>query len=196
MKPPESSLSLFSYSAIQRHHHLRRITWSAAVAAFAFLCLPCSRGNTDDESLEFLIKKSSVVIDGEISTISTGTVFETGVVEWPINLRNVTLLAGTPLPSEKNILVVRFANTLAPTEKDIPPYFKTGEHCIFFLKPNPDKIPPYRITDMWFGIQPYTEAMAKRIRALSKPDLASPAAIRRATGAKPPIEIPRGGMNQ
>lgn len=129
--------------------------------------------------------------------ISTGTVFETGVVEWPIDLRNVTLLAGAQLPSEKNILVVRFANTLAPTEKDIPPYFKTGEHCIFFLKPlRTDDAPQYMTSDMWFGIQPYTEAMAKRIRALSKPDLASPAAIRRATGAKPTIEIPRGGMNQ
>lgn len=128
--------------------------------------------------------------------IYTGTVFEIGVVEWPIDLRNVTLLAGTPLPSEKNILVVRFANTLAPTEKDIPPYFKTGEHCIFFLKPMSGGIPQYRTSDMWFGIQPYTEAMAKRIRDLSKPDLASPAAIRRATGAKPTIDIPRGGPNQ
>ncbi|CAM2969220.1 hypothetical protein [Rariglobus hedericola] len=132
------------------------------VACFAF----CGslRADTDDDTIQFLLKKSMVVVDGTIEASPMGVFNEDGVIDYVIKLTDAKSLVGGTVPLRISISASRFYES----EKDELPLLKKGQRGIFFLVLKPNNTPVYRASDLWISIQPYSVPLERRILALTK----------------------------
>lgn len=119
---------------------------------------------TDDATIEFLLNKSQIAVDGVIEEMPMAVFGESGMVDYIVKIKEAQALAGDAVPGRITVTATRFYET----EQDALPYLRKGQRCVFFLVTKPVANPIYRTSDFWFSIQPYSVPLARRIRALVK----------------------------
>ncbi len=135
-------------------------------AAITFvLMLVASASAEASDPLGLLIGASDLIVIGEITDSPTGIMLEAGVMHWLCHVRVSKVLKGAaPKQEALYVDVVRYG-----WEKDRPHYLKKGGHCILFLKRAGIKAKPmWETVDVWFGIQPNNESMARELVLRSK----------------------------
>jgi hypothetical protein len=125
-----------------------------------------------DETLQYFLSKSALVVLGEITSQPRGIVTEDGVVNYICDFRIAEVLKGKkPNADTITINIVRFERV----NEDRLPELKKGGKCILFLKnARPGEKPAWRTADFWFGFQAPSPWMAKSLKRLAEQDEAQP----------------------
>lgn len=127
------------------------------------------RADDGDDTLQFYLSKSDVVARGEFTSGLIDFNDEAGVINHVGDFKISQLIKGKPLGKRRvggtiNVYIVRFE--LQP--EDRLPELKKGGKCILFLKHNERQTPPYRTSDMWFGVQPASPTLAAALFKLAE----------------------------
>ena len=119
-----------------------------------------------DDTVEVL-KKSPLVISGEITMALLGLSGEQGVVNYTCDFRVDDVYKGNATLKSKVIRVgiVRFEQT----EADQTPLIKKNSRCVLFLRPDPKSIPEWKTVDPWFGIMAQNSMMQKSLNRVATP---------------------------
>ena len=137
---------------------------------FGLAIAPKSFANAGDETLEFYLAKSDLVVFGVILNKRGPTFYEEGVPNYYSEFKVDEVLKGTNELRGKTIKIniVR----LAIREKYIDSYqdlIKEGGERIVFLKEIPqNENPAWRTADVWFGVQYPSSTMGDAIKRLTK----------------------------
>lgn len=119
-----------------------------------------------DDTLKYYLSKSGCVVLGTILSEPTGTVDESGVVNYYCDVNVVDVCKGTASLKDKTVYVniIRFEMGL----KDHNPLIKKDSVCILFLKKNPDNLPVWVTADFWFGVQYPSPLMVISLKRLAE----------------------------
>jgi hypothetical protein len=120
--------------------------------------------DTDDDTLQFYLEKSDLVVLGTIVEL-WGIPFDgVGVVQpWTYELRVAEVLKGDGDLKGKTI---KFdIRHFMEDEKDVDPLLKKGNECIVFLRDDGDD--GWITADIWFGIHYPSPTMVKSLKRLA-----------------------------
>ena len=135
------------------------------------LALPrVSFSDAGDETLEYYLSKSDLVVLGVILNQNGPIFYEEGVPNYYSDVKIDYVLKGNNELRGKTIKIniVRLAAREKYTENYID-LIKEGEERIFFLKKIPqNRNPAWRTADVWFGVQYPSSTMADAIKRLTK----------------------------
>lgn len=135
--------------------------------AAIFLPTLC-RADEGDDTLNFFLSKSDLVVAGTIVSQIMGVQVEMGVVNYPCDVKISEVIAGDAFALKDETIranIIRFEQNV----DDRHPLIRKDARCILFLKKSTGNNPPWKTADMWFGIQPANSHMIKSLAALSKP---------------------------
>ena len=115
-----------------------------------------------DDVLRFYLGRSDLVVAGKLTFVWEEKMPQKGHVKYHLRVNVREVLRGDASGvKEVWAKIERFESE----PSDRLPYLKTGTACILFLKkPEEDW---WRGADPWFQVQPYSSAMAERLKALS-----------------------------
>jgi ankyrin repeat protein len=139
--------------------HLSSVMCSILVLSQAAI----SRGDDGIGTLDFLQKRSAVVVAGKILTEPIGESIEAGVVQYVFDFKVTESGRTYEWLDEFKVRATRYELT----DRDRPAYLKQGSHCILFLEVADFSAATCVTIDPWFGIQPYNEAMLRALRLLA-----------------------------
>jgi hypothetical protein len=109
-----------------------------------------------DTTLEYYLSRSDAVVECTVTQCKIGPMDATGLVYFECDVVVSNAIMGELKADEPlHILVTRWQQH----DKTLTPGPTPGKRYIVFLK---DK----RLADMWFGIQPYDELMAGRLKVV------------------------------
>jgi hypothetical protein len=123
--------------------------------------------DSSDDTLEFFLRKSDLVVIGQIKNEPSAIIKEVGVLNYVCDFEVSDVLKGDKTLNAKTIKIniVRFEMN----EKDRNPLIRKDSECIVFLKMQPDgNAPRWETADFWFGIQNPSPWMAKSVKRLGK----------------------------
>lgn len=120
--------------------------------------------NDGNNTLRYLLSKSSLIVSGELLTDRKG--WHTSYLTWygTMDVKILDVLAGAPgLRPINDRITVDFAQPSYTIEAE--PQFPKGSKCLLFLKQQPDG-KGWSEADRWIGIQPYSGSMATCLRRM------------------------------
>ncbi len=134
------------------------------VIASLIVVLPV-HADSGDDTLEFFLSKSDVVMMGKITSEPIGVNDEVGVPNYNCEFLVQEALKGDSKLKEQFIKVniMRFEKDV----KDKHPLIRTDGECILFLKSAVPSEPTWVTADYWFGVQPPSPWMARSLRRLA-----------------------------
>jgi hypothetical protein len=134
-----------------------------ALGLAVVLAAPCL-GDDGDDTLNFYLSRSDLVVRGEIVSHPVGFVWQAGVANYTCDFRIAEVLKGKgPGTDTIAVMIVRFELE----EGDGLPDLKKGGKGVLFLKAaDGGATPAWRTADVWFGFQrpaPWMVGSLKRL---------------------------------
>ena len=154
---------------------LTQLTILLAVGLAAWLAVPRASADADDDTLQYYLKQSDIVVDATVRSLDGPWYGEAGVANYGAVLDVHAYVKGTlsPAPAETlppgeqprpRVTIVRFEMD----EQDCLPYLETGARLVLFLKSLPDgTFPAYQTSNFWFGVQPYGPWLVRRLTEIA-----------------------------
>jgi hypothetical protein len=136
----------------------------AAIGMMLVFAAP-SFADSGDDTLRSYLKKSALVVLGEITSEPIGMSTEAGVLNYICDFRIAEVLDGErPADDTIRVAIIRFENS----DADRIPELKQGSRWILFLKSAPrGATPVWETADVWFGVQRPSPWMARSLKRLS-----------------------------
>ena len=139
----------------------------ALVALVCLVLLPLRAfADSSDDTLQFYLSKSDVVLQGTIVNHPAGVIDEVGVPNFYCEFKVSDVLKGDAKLKATTVRVniVRFEMK----KKDHHPLIKKDAECILFLKRSKNNVPRLQTADFWFGVQHPLPWLAKSLKRLVK----------------------------
>jgi hypothetical protein len=136
----------------------------AAAVLLSMISIVSSTRRADgaDDTLQYYISKSDLIVAGTITSEPYGVSSEAGVVGYAFTFKISEVLHGRlPQPQTISTGISRFE--WGPADR--LPFMHSGADCILFLRETKEWGEVG--ADPWFGIQPMSRAMARSIQRLS-----------------------------
>ena len=129
------------------------------------LAAPCL-GDDGDDTLNFYLSRSDLVVRGEIVSHPVGLVLESAVVNYICDVRIAEVFKGKgPGTDTIAVTIVRFELE----EGDMLPDLKKGGQGVLFLKAaDAGATPAWRTADVWFGFQRPAPWMVRSLKRLAE----------------------------
>ena len=121
-----------------------------------------------DKALQFHMQQSQYVASGTIMSDITVHAGEKGTVTYTFRFQVSEYLHGSLTGGKQQTIKL---NRNESGDGDTPPFMKKGAKCILFLhlvESHRGVGNIARVVDPWFGVQPYSSAMANRMKELTK----------------------------
>ena len=122
-------------------------------------------GDSGDDTLKFFLSKSELVVIGKITSEPSGTIEESGVLNYFCEFHVQDVLKGDGKLKDQVIKVniTRFEMKA----KDKHPLIKKDGECILFLKNADPGTPSWVTADFWFGLQHPSPGMAQSLKRVA-----------------------------
>ncbi len=140
------------------------------IALLTLACMALSpffaAADSSDDTLEFYLSKSDVVLRGTILNGPAGVIDESGVPNFYCEFKVSDVLKGDAKLNGTTVKVniVRFEMD----KKDHHPLIKKDAECILFLKQSKNNVPSLKTADFWFGVQHPFPWLARSLKRLAK----------------------------
>jgi len=129
----------------------------------AFICF----ADTSDDTLNFYLSKSDLVVVGKIVSEVGAVIDELGVPNYICDFEIQDVIKGDEGLKDRTIKIniMRFEID----KEDKHPFIKKDSKCLLFLKKaNEGNTPAWETADFWFGIQHPFPTMIKSLKRLAK----------------------------
>ena len=126
-----------------------------------------AKADNSDDTLNFYLSKSELVVLGNIISEPVGTISESGVLNYNCKFKVADVVKGDNSLKGKiiEVCILRFEIH----KKDHHPLITKDAECILFLKKAPQNtVPSWISSDYWFSVQYPSPWMVKSLKRLAK----------------------------
>jgi predicted RNA-binding Zn-ribbon protein involved in translation (DUF1610 family) len=124
-----------------------------------------------DETLRYFLSRTPWCVAGRFASEPAGEANESGIVRYQADVEVSEVLKGKPDgPKKFRVGILR----LEKDQADRPPVLANDAKCVLFVRPAGGDA--WETVDCWFGVQPYSAALAAGLKRIAGEKKAVPAA--------------------